>query len=65
MNNLKPNGNYYMVFKERLNNRLFSYYVSDNEPLDMIFTVPASQKTELQIYEASYDLLKRFICGTV
>ncbi|MBU2938227.1 M28 family peptidase [Lacinutrix sp. C3R15] len=45
------------VFKERLNNRLFSYYVSDKEPLDMIFTIPAKQKTQLQIYEATYDLL--------
>ena len=45
------------VFEERLNNRLFSYYVTDNEPLDMIFTVPASQKTTLQVYEATYDLL--------
>ncbi|MBQ0786036.1 MAG: M28 family peptidase [Oceanihabitans sp.] len=45
------------VFKERLNNRLFSYYVADNEPLDMILTVPTSQKTSIQVYEATYDLL--------
>jgi hypothetical protein len=46
------------VFKERLNNRLFSYYVADNEPLDMIFTIPVSQKTSIQVYEATYDLLE-------
>jgi len=45
------------VFNERLNNRLFSYYVADNEPLDMILTVPTSQKTSIQVYEATYDLL--------
>lgn len=45
------------VFNKRPSNRLFSYYVSDKEPLDMILTVPATQKTELQIYEATYDLL--------
>ena len=45
------------VFNERKNNRLFSYYVADNEPLDMIFTVPVSQKTSIQIYEATYNLL--------
>ena len=53
----KKNDSTGYVFEERLNNRLFSYYVTDNEPLDIIFTVPASQKTTLQIYEATYDLL--------
>ncbi|MFD2822367.1 M28 family peptidase [Lacinutrix iliipiscaria] len=51
------------VFEHRLNNRLFSYYVADKEPLDMILKVPLNQKTELQIYEASYDLLKNDLLG--
>ncbi|WP_418510558.1 M28 family peptidase [Corallibacter sp.] len=45
------------VFSERLNNRLFSYFVTDNEPLDIIITVPESQETSLQFYECTYDLL--------
>ncbi|WP_452226535.1 M28 family peptidase [Lacinutrix cladophorae] len=45
------------AFQERENNRLFSYYVADNEPLDMILSVPVSQKTTFTIYEATYDLL--------
>ncbi|WP_418512993.1 M28 family peptidase [Corallibacter sp.] len=45
------------VFSERLNNRLFSYFVTDNEPLDLIITVPESQETSLQFYECTYDLL--------
>jgi hypothetical protein len=46
------------VFNNRWNNRLFSYYVSDDEPLDMFISVPKDQKTTLQLYEASYDLLE-------
>jgi hypothetical protein len=46
------------AFQYRFNNRMFSYYVTDNEPLDMIFKVPLNQETNLQIYEATYDLLK-------
>lgn len=46
------------VFTKRYNNRLFSYYVVDNEPLDMFISVPKDQKTNLQLYEASHDLLQ-------
>ena len=46
------------VFNKRFNNRLFSYYVTDNEPLDMIFTIPQNQTTYLQFYEATYDLIE-------
>ncbi|OBX24396.1 MULTISPECIES: M28 family peptidase [Bizionia] len=45
------------VFADRYNNRLFSYYVSENEPLDMQLIVPKNQKTTLQVYEATYNLL--------
>ncbi|WP_191858265.1 M28 family peptidase [Hanstruepera ponticola] len=46
------------VFNNRFNNRLFSYYVTDNEPLDMVFTLPKNQTTHLQFYEATYDLIE-------
>jgi len=46
------------VFNNRRSNRLFSYYVTDNEPLDMKFTIPRGQRTELVIYESSNDLLQ-------
>lgn len=46
------------VFEKRLNNRLFSYYVSDNEPLKMDFTVPKNQQTNFTLYEATFNLLK-------
>ncbi|PNQ74625.1 peptidase M28 [Hanstruepera neustonica] len=51
------------VFNERFNNRLFSYYVADNEPLDMIFTVPINQTTHLQFYEATYNLVGNSLLG--
>lgn len=51
------------VFNDRFNNRLFSYYVTDNEPLDMIFTVPINQTTHLQFYEATYDLIGNSLLG--
>lgn len=44
-------------FSERKNNRLFSYYVSDEEPLKLSFSVPENQATTLQFYEATFDLL--------
>ncbi len=47
-----------MVFNHRNTNRLFSYYVTDNEPLDMIITFPEDQKTSFTIYEATNDLLE-------
>ena len=46
------------VFLERKNNRLFSYFIVDNEPLEMQITIPANQKnTTLELYESSFDLL--------
>ncbi len=45
------------VFEKRENNRLFSFYVSDNDPLELFISVPANQKTTLELYEATFDLL--------
>lgn len=38
--------------------RLTSYYVSDNEPLELSFTVKPDATPELILYEASFDLMK-------
>lgn len=45
------------VFNNRKSNRLLSYYVSDQAPLDLTVAVPANQNTVFTIYEAAYDLL--------
>jgi hypothetical protein len=45
------------AFENRRSGRLFTYFMVDNEPLEMQFTVPKNQSTELVVYEASNDLL--------
>ena len=45
------------AFENRWRNRLFSFYVSDKDPLLLNFSVPKDQKTEIELYEASFDLL--------
>ena len=52
----KLNENSY-AFENRKYNRLFTYYVVDKEPLEMVFKVPKDQKTKLEFYESSNDLL--------
>lgn len=44
-------------FSNRSSNRLFTYYVADNEPLDIEMVVSPDQKTKFVIYESSNDLL--------
>lgn len=44
-------------FNDRTSNRLLTYYVVDNTPLELQISIPKNQKTEFLIYEASYDLL--------
>ncbi|MGY0391010.1 M28 family peptidase [Bizionia sp. KMM 8389] len=46
------------AFQNRLNNRLFTYFISDNDLLEMHLTLPIDQETTLDIYEATYDLLE-------
>ncbi|WP_299884012.1 M28 family peptidase [uncultured Lacinutrix sp.] len=46
-----------LVFTNRWKNRLFSYFVSDDEPLEMQISVPKNQKTSIELFEASFDLL--------
>lgn len=45
------------VFAKRKTNRLFSYYISDEDPLDIQLVLPKEQKTTFIIYETSFDLL--------
>lgn len=45
------------VFEDRINNRLFSYMVTDQKVIELNFTVTASQKTTFEVFEASFDLL--------
>ena len=45
------------AFQNKYRNRLFSYYVSNNEPLTMEFSVPKDQQTKFELYEASFDLM--------
>ncbi|WP_046743210.1 M28 family peptidase [Kordia zhangzhouensis] len=51
------NGEAFTKVPTKRSNRLISYYVSDNEALEVSFTLKPSTKTQLIIYEASYDLL--------
>ena len=46
-----------LVFRNRKHNRLFSFFVSKDETLDMQISVPKNQTTQLQLFEASFDLL--------
>lgn len=44
------------VFNNRVNNRLFSFFVPDDNHLELIFTVPKGQKTAFQLHEVSLDM---------
>jgi hypothetical protein len=44
------------VFINRINNRLFGFFVADDNHLELNFTVPASQKTTMQMHEISLDM---------
>ena len=45
------------VFNQRDFNRLFEYYVVDDKFLELEFSVPKNQKTTLQFYDISFNLL--------
>ncbi len=45
------------VFSNRKSNRLFGYYVTDDQFLEMEFSFPADQKMEFLMYNASNDML--------
>ena len=46
------------VFGNRSSKRLFSYYITENLPLDLVLTFPANQETTLEFFEATFNLLE-------
>ncbi|WP_396194622.1 M20/M25/M40 family metallo-hydrolase [Flavobacterium sp.] len=61
INNFKANGVQSIDFKSNISGRtdgkLLSYYVVDNIPLELEFSIPANQKLDLDLVESSFDLL--------
>ncbi|MDY8137004.1 M28 family peptidase [Aquimarina sp. 2201CG5-10] len=51
-------GSTYNAFTKRWNNRLLTYYVKDNEPLELRMKFHKDSIPELVLYESSYDLLE-------
>jgi len=60
-NNLKANGvkpiNLKSNIASRTSGKLLTYYVVDNLPLEMEFSIDAKQKLDLDVMESSFDLL--------
>lgn len=54
---IKKNDGEHSVFNSRIQNRLFSYIVTEPKAIELNFTVPASQKTTFDLFETSFDLL--------
>ncbi len=61
INNLKANGVKSVDFKSNIasktSGKLLTYYVVDNLPLELEFSILNSQKLELDLVESSFDLL--------
>jgi hypothetical protein len=57
VNGIDLNASESPYFKNRTINRLLTYYVSEDKFLDLEFTIPANQITNIDIYESSFDLL--------
>ena len=51
------------VMTKRWRNKLFGYYFTDQEPIELTMEVPVDQRTELQLMEASFDLLENEAFG--
>lgn len=60
--NLKANGVSLIGWKEakyrRNGKKILSYYVVNNEPLQLSFTLDASTKLDMELMESSFDLLE-------
>ena len=60
--NLKANGVSLIGWKEakyrRKGKKILSYYVVNNEPLQLSFTLDASTKFDMELMESSFDLLE-------
>lgn len=61
IHNLKANGVYPIDFKSNMStkssSKLITYYVVDNIPLTLEFSIQATQKLDLELIESSFDLL--------
>ena len=61
INNLKANGVKSVDFESNIasksSGKLLTYYVVDNLPLEMEFSISNSQKLDLDLVESSFDLL--------
>jgi len=61
INNFTANGVKSIDFKSNIssktNGKLLTYYVVDNQPLVMDFSIPVNQKLDLNLVESSFDLM--------
>ncbi len=61
INNLKANGVSSINFKKnnssKYNNKIITYYVVDNVPLELQFSINSKEKLDLELLESSFDLL--------
>ena len=61
INNFNANGVKSIDFKSNISSKtdgkLLTYYVVNNQPLVMDFSIPANQKLDLNLVESSFDLL--------
>jgi len=51
-------GSFYNAFTKRWNNRLLTYHVRNNEPLELRMQFHKDSVPEIVLYESSYDLLE-------
>lgn len=61
INNLKANGVQSIDLKSNIisknTTKILSYYVVDNIPLSLEFSIPANQKLDMNLVESSFDLM--------
>lgn len=61
LNNLKANGITSIKFKSNnysnCRDKILTYYVVDNLPLELIFSINSKEKLDLELFESSFDLL--------
>ncbi|MGL2962757.1 M20/M25/M40 family metallo-hydrolase [Flavobacterium sp. RSB2_4_14] len=61
INNFSANGVKSLNFESNISSKtvgkLLTYYVVDNQPLEMDFSIPANQKLDLNLVESSFDLM--------
>jgi hypothetical protein len=67
INNFRANGVKSINFKSNISSKtsgkLLSYYVVDNLPLELNFSIPANQKLDLNLVESSFDLMTNPLLG--